>query len=92
MYEFSYRNRTCTKRPLNIDFQPMRVPSNATLTGQVVLGASSGFGQGVLVNSWAGEVPIGSEKGTLRTTIAVGEENKNMVHMTLFCFFLLKTC
>lgn len=82
MYEFSYRNRTCTKRRLNIDFQPMRVPSNATLTGQVVLGASSGFGQGVLVNSWVGEVPIGSENGTFRATIAVGEENKNMVHMT----------
>lgn len=76
MYEFSYGNRTCFKKPLNVDFQPMSVPRNASLMGQAVLGASSGFGQGVLVNSWAGELSIGSEKGMLRIIRAAGEENK----------------
>lgn len=75
MYEFSYLNRTCIKKPLDIDFQPLRVPENASLIGQAVLGASSGFGQGVLVNSWTGELPIGSEKGMLRI-ISAAEETK----------------
>lgn len=65
MYQFSYRNKTCVKKPLNVEFQPMEVPKNASLMGQVVLGASSGPGQGVLVNSWAGEVSVGPGKGMM---------------------------
>lgn len=72
MYQFSYRNRTCIKRPLSVDFQPLEVPKNASLMGQVVLGASSGPGQGVLVNSWAGEVWMGPAKGTVRIIRAKG--------------------
>lgn len=72
MYQFSYRNRTCIKRPLNVDFQPLEVPKNASLMGQVVLGASSGPGQGVLVNSWAGKVSMGPAKGTVRIIRAEG--------------------
>ncbi|CAI5672302.1 unnamed protein product [Oreochromis niloticus] len=55
MYKINNKNRTCTKQRLSPDFHPLAVPRNATLMGQVVLGASSGPGQGVLVNSWYGE-------------------------------------
>lgn len=71
MYQFSYRNRTCIKRPLSVDFQPLEVPKNASLMGQFVLGASSGPGQGVLVNAWAGEVPMGPKKAKYVTTVTV---------------------
>lgn len=77
MYEFSYRERKCVKRLLNTDFQPMSVPRNASLMGQAVLGASSGFGQGVLINSWAGELSIGNEKGMLRTINAAKKKDQN---------------
>lgn len=89
MYQFSYRNRTCIKRPLKVDFQPLEVPKNASLMGQVVLGASSGPGQGVLVNSWAGEVSSGPAKGTVRIIRAEGSQKRsNMTqHMTCCDFF-----
>uniref|UniRef100_A0A8C4IHZ5 Ependymin n=1 Tax=Dicentrarchus labrax TaxID=13489 RepID=A0A8C4IHZ5_DICLA len=53
MYKINYRNRTCCKKPLSVDFHPLEIPQNASLLGQVVLGSSSGPGQGVLVNTWA---------------------------------------
>ncbi|XP_036403977.1 ependymin-like [Megalops cyprinoides] len=57
LYEINWQNHTCTKKALKDHFQPMEVPKNATLLGQVILGSSSGFGQGLLVNTWSGEVP-----------------------------------
>ncbi|XP_068615525.1 ependymin-like [Brachionichthys hirsutus] len=57
MYEIHDHNKTCKKLPLKGEFHPMKVPDDASLLGQVVLGSSSGPGQGVLVNTWAGELP-----------------------------------
>lgn len=66
MYKINNKNRTCTKQHLSPDFHPLAVPRNATLMGQVVLGASSGPGQGVLVNSWYGEEKTKTGSGTIR--------------------------
>uniref|UniRef100_A0A3Q1J1V9 Ependymin-like 1 n=2 Tax=Anabas testudineus TaxID=64144 RepID=A0A3Q1J1V9_ANATE len=56
LYKINYRNHTCTKKPLKADFHPLAIPKTASLLGQVVLGSSSGPGEGLLVNTWAGEV------------------------------------
>ncbi|XP_055363128.1 ependymin-2-like [Betta splendens] len=56
MYDINYKNKTCTKKPLNTDFHPLAVPKKASLLGQVVLGTSSRRGQGLLVNTWAGKI------------------------------------
>lgn len=92
MYQFSYVDRTCTKRPLNGDFQPLEVPKNATLVGHYVLGASSDFGQGVLVNTWAAEVPLTTGKGTVRIIWAARRRKKATWCSTwpagIFCFVL----
>ena len=71
MYEIHYRNHTCTKKPLNVDFHPLAIPRNSSLLGQVVLGSSSGPGQGVLVNTWVGELQM--KKGTARFMSTVTE-------------------
>ncbi|XP_044039040.1 ependymin-2-like [Siniperca chuatsi] len=57
MYDINEQNRTCKKRPLKVDFQPLGIPKNASLLGQVVLGSSSGPGEGLLVNTWTGDLP-----------------------------------
>lgn len=66
MYKINYRNRTCTKKPLNADFHPLAIPKKASLLGQVVLGSSSGPGQGLLVNTWVGELHMKNRSGTVR--------------------------
>ncbi|KAM3590315.1 uncharacterized protein V6R79_007509 [Siganus canaliculatus] len=58
MYDINYRNHTCTKKPLSVDFHPLEIPKGASLLGQVVLGSSSGPGQGLLVNTWTGELQL----------------------------------
>ncbi|MEQ2279996.1 hypothetical protein AMECASPLE_014957 [Ameca splendens] len=58
MYKISYRNHTCYKKRLNRDFHPLAIPKDASLLGQVVLGSSSGPGQGVLVNTWTGQLQM----------------------------------
>ncbi|KAI5088000.1 hypothetical protein C0J45_22489 [Silurus meridionalis] len=55
MYLIDYKNKTCEKRQLTSQFHPMKIPRNATLLGQVVLGSLSAPGEGLLVNSWTGE-------------------------------------
>ncbi|XP_045920115.1 ependymin-2-like [Micropterus dolomieu] len=67
MYEINEHDRTCKKRPLKADFQPLEVPKNASLLAQVVLGSSSGPGQGLLVNSWMGDLP--NNAGKFVTTV-----------------------
>ncbi|MEQ2279998.1 hypothetical protein AMECASPLE_014959 [Ameca splendens] len=62
MYEIHEHNRTCKKSPLKVEFQPLGIPKNASLLGQVVVGSSSGPGQGLLVNTWVGELPDKSGK------------------------------
>ncbi|XP_077598103.1 ependymin-like 1 isoform X1 [Stigmatopora nigra] len=57
MYEINQQDVTCKKRALRADFHPMAVPRNASLMGQAVLGSSSGPGQGVLVDTWTGQLP-----------------------------------
>ncbi|KAK5876118.1 hypothetical protein CesoFtcFv8_027118 [Champsocephalus esox] len=57
MYEIHRHNRTCNKMPLKGDFQPMGIPKDASLLGQVVLGSSSEPGEGLLVNTWTGDLP-----------------------------------
>ncbi|XP_061736459.1 ependymin-like [Nerophis ophidion] len=56
-YEINWKDFTCRKKRLNTDFIPMQVPDNAVMLGQVVLGSSSSWGMGVLVNNWHGLLP-----------------------------------
>ncbi|XP_042257239.1 ependymin-like 1 isoform X1 [Thunnus thynnus] len=58
MYKINYRRHTCHKKPLSVDFHPLAIPQDASLLGQVVLGSSSGPGQGILVNTWAGDLQM----------------------------------
>ena len=59
MYEIDTKTRTCKKLPLKEDFHPWEIPKSASLVGQAVLGSSSGPGQGLLVNTWIGDLPQG---------------------------------
>ncbi|XP_062333392.1 ependymin-like 1 [Osmerus eperlanus] len=65
IYKINHQNRTCKKEKLWADFHPMEVPNNATLLGQVILGGSSGPGEGLLVNSWYGEMKRGKYVSTV---------------------------
>nr|XP_019955756.1 PREDICTED: ependymin-like [Paralichthys olivaceus] len=67
MYEINGNNRTCKKRPLKADFQPMGIPKTATLLDQAVLGSSSGPGQGLLINTWIGDLP--EKQGKFMSTV-----------------------
>uniref|UniRef100_A0A672YH80 Ependymin-like 1 n=1 Tax=Sphaeramia orbicularis TaxID=375764 RepID=A0A672YH80_9TELE len=53
-YEIDWTKVTCKKKRLNADFIPMHVPADAKLMGQVVMGSSSSWGMGVLINNWVG--------------------------------------
>uniref|UniRef100_A0A8C1XMZ7 Ependymin-like 1 n=1 Tax=Cyprinus carpio TaxID=7962 RepID=A0A8C1XMZ7_CYPCA len=57
VYTIDYRNRTCQKNPLHTAFHPSHIPHNASLLSQVILGGSSAPGEGLLVNTWTGDVP-----------------------------------
>ncbi|XP_034413083.1 ependymin-like [Cyclopterus lumpus] len=57
MYEINEHDRTCKKKPLKGHFHPMEIPKDASLAGQIVLGSSSGPGEGLLVNTWTGDLP-----------------------------------
>lgn len=57
MYEISEQDKKCKKMPLKVEFQPLAIPKDATLILEAVLGSSSGLGQGLLVNSWMGDLP-----------------------------------
>lgn len=63
MYEIFTHNRTCKKRPLKVEFQPMGIPDGSSLLGQVVLGSSSGPLEGLLVNTWMADMPHGGMRG-----------------------------
>ncbi|XP_054457421.1 ependymin-like [Anoplopoma fimbria] len=69
MYEINNKNRTCCKKPLSADFHPMEIPRNASLLGQVVIGSSSGPGQGLLVNTWGGELQMKKEPAKYMSTV-----------------------
>ncbi|KAM3857842.1 ependymin-like [Diretmus argenteus] len=55
LYKINHQNRSCCKKRLCAGFHPLAIPGDASFLGQVVLGSSSGPGQGVWVNTWAGE-------------------------------------
>lgn len=57
MYEINDKAKTCQKKPLKVDFQPLKIPDEASFIGQFVIGSSSGPGEGLLVNSWQGDIP-----------------------------------
>uniref|UniRef100_A0A3Q2CS88 Ependymin-2-like n=1 Tax=Cyprinodon variegatus TaxID=28743 RepID=A0A3Q2CS88_CYPVA len=67
LYKISERNKTCEKKRLNRDFHPLAIPKDANLLGQAVLGSSSGPGQGVLVNTWIGQLEMKNRTGKNRT-------------------------
>ncbi|XP_075999828.1 ependymin-like 1 [Genypterus blacodes] len=62
MYEIDEKNHSCKKKPLKAEFHPMEIPKNATLLGQAVVGSSSAPGQGLLVNTWWGDLPKNAGK------------------------------
>ncbi|XP_051284433.1 ependymin-2 isoform X1 [Dicentrarchus labrax] len=68
MYEINEHNRTCKKKPLKSDFYPLAIPKDASLVGQAVVGSSSGPGQGLLVNTWTGDLPNKGGKYTSTVT------------------------
>ncbi|XP_041635380.1 ependymin-2-like [Cheilinus undulatus] len=69
-YDINDQNRTCKKLSFKGDFNPLGVPKDASLLSQVVLGSSSGPGEGLLVNMWSGNLPDGGD--IIRTVTAVG--------------------
>ncbi|XP_030018328.1 ependymin-like [Sphaeramia orbicularis] len=69
MYKIDRANQTCIKRKLCREFHPLQVPDNATLLGQAILGASSGIGQGLLVNTWTGQVKMKQGTGKYMSTV-----------------------
>ncbi|XP_034066505.1 ependymin-like 1 [Gymnodraco acuticeps] len=69
MYKIDKKNKTCCKKPLKTDFHPLAIPEDANLLGQVVLGSSSGPGQGVLVNSWEGELQMKNRTAKYFSTV-----------------------
>ncbi|XP_063042573.1 ependymin-like [Engraulis encrasicolus] len=68
LYEINHHNKTCVKKPLKADFYPMEVPKGAEFVNQVVIGTLSGPGEGLLVNSWWGDMPDKQSKYFLSFT------------------------
>ncbi|CAJ1086631.1 ependymin-like [Xyrichtys novacula] len=62
IYEINDNDRTCKKIPLKAEFMPFGVPDGATFVAQNVLGDSSKPGDGLLVNTWTGNMPSKAEK------------------------------
>ncbi|XP_072240055.1 ependymin-like [Leuresthes tenuis] len=56
-YEIDWGNLSCKKMPLEAYFFPMQVPSDAILMGQAIMGSSSSWGMGLLVNTWYEALP-----------------------------------
>ncbi|XP_028305073.1 ependymin-like [Gouania willdenowi] len=56
-YEIDWQTFTCQKKPLDASFVPMHVPEDAEMMGQYILGSSSSWGMGLLVNNWYGNLP-----------------------------------
>uniref|UniRef100_A0A3B5L566 Uncharacterized protein n=1 Tax=Xiphophorus couchianus TaxID=32473 RepID=A0A3B5L566_9TELE len=79
MYKINYRNQTCCKKRLSRVFHPLAIPQDASLLGQVVLGSSSGPGQGVLVNTWTGQLQMRNKTGK-----AGGKQDHYMSTVTEF--------
>ncbi|CAN9510105.1 unnamed protein product [Ophioblennius macclurei] len=59
--------RTCEKKQLYTDFIPLRIAKDARPVGQAILGSSSSYGMGVLINNWEGNFAF---NGTYFTTFS----------------------
>lgn len=57
LYDIHVQNKTCKKFPLKSEFIPLNVPGNATFMSQFILGDASYPGDGLLVNTWTGDLP-----------------------------------
>ncbi|XP_030635319.1 ependymin-like [Chanos chanos] len=66
-YTFNNEAGTCKKTPLKKTFMPADIPRNATFLSEEILGTSSIQGQGLLVNTWTGDVP--ATQGKYMTTV-----------------------
>ncbi|XP_078393170.1 ependymin-like [Cetorhinus maximus] len=51
-YTFYLANRTCVKQPLQVPFEPIRVPDNAKFLSQMYVGSSASPREGLLANVW----------------------------------------
>ncbi|XP_029310805.1 ependymin-2-like [Cottoperca gobio] len=89
VYEIYKHNRTCNKKPLKRDFHPMEIPKDASLLGQVILGSSSGPGQGLLVNTWTGDMPDKAGKFLSTVTEFGCIPVTSMVHTDLFGWMMI---
>ncbi|AWP05958.1 putative ependymin-like [Scophthalmus maximus] len=68
-YEIDWSKLSCKKFALDASFNPMRVPTDAKLAGQVFMGSSSSWGMGALVNTWQGSLPNNGMYTTVFTEI-----------------------
>ncbi|XP_072319324.1 ependymin-like [Eucyclogobius newberryi] len=68
-YEINWSKFSCKKRALDDGFTPMQVPPDAKLMGQAILGSSSSWGMGVLVNTWYGSLPDNGTYSTVFTEV-----------------------
>ncbi|CAL1601768.1 unnamed protein product [Knipowitschia caucasica] len=68
-YEINSNRFTCKKRRLDDAFIPIHVPSDAKHMGQAILGSSSSWGMGVLVNTWYGSLPDNCTYSTVFTEV-----------------------
>ncbi|XP_029310887.1 ependymin-like [Cottoperca gobio] len=69
MFKINNKDQTCCKKSLSADFHPLAIPQTASLLGQIVIGSSSGPGQGVLVNSWGGELQMKNKTAKYMSTV-----------------------
>ncbi|CAJ1086635.1 hypothetical protein NQZ68_017945 [Xyrichtys novacula] len=60
-------NQTCTGYPLYGDYQPIVIPGDAYLLAQSFIGSSSEPREGVLVNTWSGNLP--NQEGLYISTV-----------------------
>ncbi|XP_008315724.1 ependymin-like [Cynoglossus semilaevis] len=68
-YEINWKTISCKKKQLDSSFIPMHVPEDARLMGQVIMGSSSSWGMGVLVNTWYGTLPNNGSYSTVFSEI-----------------------
>ncbi|XP_067085262.1 ependymin [Osmerus mordax] len=56
-YEIYHHNKTCTKAPFKVKWFPIEVPGDASFQKQFVMGSLSDVREGLLINSWTGQLP-----------------------------------
>uniref|UniRef100_A0A3P9M843 Ependymin-like 1 n=1 Tax=Oryzias latipes TaxID=8090 RepID=A0A3P9M843_ORYLA len=69
MYKINNKDRTCFKKHLMEDFHPLAIPNDASLVGQAVLGSTSVQGEGLLVNTWTGQMQLRKRNAKYLSTV-----------------------